>query len=154
MVTKIFMANHHQPSLTRKAHFHYKCRMEHLFVLLIVLLLSVLKCNMSKKIKETKNTLFHACSGNEPTTISLLALTQIGCGNCQWQISGSKCSHPVYIFIYVQSRNVSPAGTLLHNTWLEQVYLYLFKHYTSLLTTTTVCLIISNHQVLTRKLKI
>ena len=41
------------------------------------------------------------------------------------------------------------AGTVLNNTRLEQVYLYLFKNYTLLVKTTTVCFILSNRQVVT-----
>ena len=44
-------------------------------------------------------------------------------------------------------------GTVLNNTRLVQVYLYLFKHYTLLVKTTTVCFISLNFQVVTRKLK-
>ena len=46
------------------------------------------------------------------------------------------------------------AGTVLNNTWLEQVYLYLFKHYTLIVEITIVCFLLSNRQVVTRKLKI
>ena len=46
------------------------------------------------------------------------------------------------------------AGTVLNNTQLEQVYLYLFKHYTLIVKTTTVYFILSNCQVVTRKLKV
>ena len=36
------------------------------------------------------------------------------------------------------------AGTVLNNTRLEQVYLYLFKRYTLLVKTATVCFILLN----------
>ena len=32
------------------------------------------------------------------------------------------------------------AGTMLNKTWLEQIHLYLFKHYTSIIKTTTALL--------------
>ena len=44
------------------------------------------------------------------------------------------------------------AGTVLNSTRLEQVYYIIFtKHYTLLVETTTVCFILSNRQVVTRK---
>ena len=45
-----------------------------------------------------------------------------------------------------------PAGTVLNNTRLEQVYL--FKHYTLLVKTITVCFILSNRQTVTYSNKI
>ena len=36
----------------------------------------------------------------------------------------------LYIHIYIYNPAMFHlAGTVLNNTWLEQVYLYLFKHY-------------------------
>ena len=46
------------------------------------------------------------------------------------------------------------ANTMLKNTRLEQEYLYLLKRYALLVKTTTVCFILSNRQVVARKLKI
>ena len=63
------MANHHQLSLTREARFQYKCQMEHsLFVLLIFFTSFHALAQVEQKKKnnnETKNALFHVCSGNE-----------------------------------------------------------------------------------------
>ena len=39
------------------------------------------------------------------------------------------------------------AGTELNKIRLEEVYLYLFKHYTLLVKTTTNCFMLSNRQV-------
>ena len=47
------------------------------------------------------------------------------------------------------------AGTVLNNTRLEQVqYIIFIKHYTLLVKTTTVCFIVLNRQVVTRKSKV
>ena len=58
--------------LALKVRFHYKHGMQYsVFVLLIFLLLSPFKVlsEAKKSIKETKNTPFYTCSGNEPITI-------------------------------------------------------------------------------------
>ena len=72
-----------------KAGFHYESGKDHcLFVLLIFLLCLALASILSaeRSIKETKNVLFHACSGNGP--LSLTNIFLLCCAVVKIQVVG------------------------------------------------------------------